>query len=569
MKTNHKFKITILLAIILAVALPTVVFAGHGGSTSDELTVVGHLDFGQPGENITDVWAYGNYAYLGAFDDIVCSLDLTGVRVVDISNPANPVQVAFIEAQPGTRNNDVKVEHIETKTFSGEILVISNEQCGSPFLPRFNANGVGAPPGQGGISIWDVTDPTKPHAMKQNFLNNSIHNTFIWQDGDNAYLIAVDDISFSDVIIVDITKPQSPKVITRTGAPDWPSDIADEIAGAGLFLHDVWVQDGIAYLSYWDAGLVLLDVSDPANPTFMGDSTYPNPDVVSGLPPAGNGHVAAPTAGGDIVILGDEDFSKSNNTLTTNVGSFQFGIALYGPDPIATFPAGDIVWTGGDGCTIASVPPADAGDPDPQIALIQRGACFFSQKAENAEAQGYDAYIVANSEAGGDGLFNMSPGTVGRWNIPGIFVGNTDGESMKAAGTTTSGIVAIFDGEGFMRVLDVSDPANIVQVGHFATEGVFSLGLISGDRTAHNVIVRGDRSYWSWYAEGMRVVDFSDCDAGDGFEGCTPTEVAHFVDNANVSNFWGVYLLDHPMATPISWAATAAPACGYSNFPKQ
>jgi hypothetical protein len=41
------------------------------------------------------------------------------------------------------------------------------------------------------------------------------------------------------------------------------------------------VQDGIAYLSYWDAGLVMLDVSDPANPVFLGDSTYIVPDPLS------------------------------------------------------------------------------------------------------------------------------------------------------------------------------------------------------------------------------------------------------------------------------------------------
>ena len=86
----------------------------------------------------------------------------------------------------------------------------------------------------------------------------------------------------------------------------------------------------------------------------------------------------------------------------------------------------------------------------------------------------------------------------------------------------------------------------MVQLGHFATEGVFSLGEIPNDRTAHNVIVRDGWSYWSWYYEGMRVVDFSTCVPGGGFESCMPTEVAHFVDTGDHSNFWGVYVHDHP-----------------------
>jgi hypothetical protein len=101
-------------------------WAGHGGSASPELSVVGTLDLGLPGENVTDVWAHGNYAYLGTFDDQLCSLDFTGVHIIDIADPADPEKVAFIPAKPGTRNNDVKVAHLETRSFSGDILVLTN-----------------------------------------------------------------------------------------------------------------------------------------------------------------------------------------------------------------------------------------------------------------------------------------------------------------------------------------------------------------------------------------------------------------------------------------------------------
>lgn len=80
--------------------LPSVVFTSHGSSRSDELEVVGHLSAADTGvvfiQNITDVWAYGNYAYLGTFNDVVCTLDTTGSHIVDISNPTNPSQMAFI-----------------------------------------------------------------------------------------------------------------------------------------------------------------------------------------------------------------------------------------------------------------------------------------------------------------------------------------------------------------------------------------------------------------------------------------------------------------------------------------
>jgi len=540
-------KLTFFLFTVLALS-PISVMASHGGSSSPELEKVGQItkaELGIPiGENVTDVWAYGNYAYLGTFDDAFCSLDWTGVHIVDISNPAAPSKVGFVPAKPGTRNNDVKVLHIDTRYFSGEIMVASNEGCGSPFLPRINANGLGGPSGQGGVTIWDVTDPTKPRALKQNFLKFDVHNTYLYQQGSSAYMLVVDDENVQDLTIVDITKPQSPKVIAVTGQLDWPDDIDAEFGDtAGTFLHDVWVQENggkvVAYLSYWDAGLVLLDITDPATPIFMGDSEYAVPDPLSGENPAGDGHVAVPNADGSRVLLGDEDFSAGAlTTFTFDGASYPVAEGGFTP-PTFSLPGGSfggpIHWTGGQGCTTAEFDrPANAGE----IALIQRGTCFFSEKAAAAQAQGYAGFIVANDAARGDALITMSAGTNDVITIPGYFVGFSTGEIMK--GNEGGAIVAagIFDGYGYLRLLDVSDPSNIIEVDQFATEGVFANPPLAGDRTMHNIVVDGGtQAFISWYAEGIRVVDFS----ADSL-----IETAHFVDTIDGSNFWGVYLHDHP-----------------------
>ena len=501
----------------------------------------------------------GNYAYLGSFSDPFCSLDITGVRIIDISDPTDPQQVAFIKDKLRTRTNDVKAATLNTSRWSGDILVTTNEGCGFTF-PRLNVSGAAinstnAQSGQGGINIYDVTDPTKPHALKQNFLPkaNGIHNTYIWEAGDRAYLLAVDDVALADVIVVDITNPRSPKEIARTGQEDWPSDIAEEIEGPSVFLHDVWVQDGIAYLSYWDAGLVLLDVSDPTNPVFLGDSTYPNPDL-SGLPPEGNGHVAVPNADGSLVIFGDEDQTKAasfvNMTIDSLTDTHLVGEALFGAQPSADFfptPSGVVAVAAIFGCN-----PGDFADAfptgDDEIVLIERGLCEFSTKALNAQDAGYDAYIVFNDAARGDGLINMAPGAdAPSVTIPGVFVGNTLGNQIKddIPNATVNSAFRVVDGEGFMRVFDVTDPANMIQIGTYATERTLPPDNLdaSGTRDAHNVVVDGDLAYWAWYYEGIRVVDFSDCNAGDGFGNCTPVEVAHFDGGEDPDDiYWGVYL---------------------------
>jgi Zn-dependent M28 family amino/carboxypeptidase len=56
------------------------------------------------------------------------------------------------------------------------------------------------------------------------------------------------------------------------------------------------------------------------------------------------------------------------------------------------------------GCEASDFPPASATEP--QVALIQRGTCFFEDKAKNAEAAGYDAAIIFNEgQPGRDELF--------------------------------------------------------------------------------------------------------------------------------------------------------------------
>ena len=554
------------LALGLLAALPAT--AHEAGDPIPAPAGSVHLDkigeFEVPFEGLTsDVWALGNYAYLGSFSSPLCSFDITGTRIIDISDPTDPQQVAFIKDKQGTRTNDVRAFSIDTSKWAGDILVTTNEGCGLS-LPRLNSRGGKPRAGQGGINIYDVSDPTKPHALKQNFLPkaNGIHNTYVWEDGNgNAYLIAVDDIDTRDVIIVDITKPQSPKVITRTGAPDWPLLNFDEVEGPAVFLHDVWVQENdgstIAYLSYWDAGLVLLDVTDPTNPVFLGDSTYPNPDA-SGLPPEGNGHVAVPNAAGDLVIFGDEDTARSSLFADTKidppgvVSTNKIGGANFGP-ATPSFPTPSTVTfvATSFGCNASDF----VGGPGTGVALIQRGVCFFQDKADNAEAANYDAYIVYNDAARGDGLIQMGARDGNPVGIVGLFFGHTRGDEMATAiaggdTVTVESVAGIADGEGFMRVIDVSDPGNMVEVGRYFTERTLppaNLTAAGGTRDAHNVVVDGTTAYWAWYHEGIRVVEFADCQAGDGFGGCTPTEVAHFGGGEFPEyDFWGVYVHDIP-----------------------
>jgi hypothetical protein len=64
------------------------------------------------------------------------------------------------------------------------------------------------------------------------------------------------------------------------------------------------------------------------------------------------------------------------------------------------------------------------------IALIDRGECTFVVKIQNAEDAGAAGVIIVNDQ--GDDLVRMGGEAIPRPNIPAVFIGQTDGEALKA-----------------------------------------------------------------------------------------------------------------------------------------
>ncbi len=528
----------------------------------------------------TDVWSHNGYAYVGSFQEPACTR--AGVFIVDIGQAldnypdTSGAMVAHIPSAPNTRVNDVKVHRVGSR----DVLITTQEPCGMAIPGRGNGNPLQV--GQGGISLYDVTNPTKPKALKKNFTEwGGVHNTFPWTtEAGKSYLIAVaDTFDFQDTFIVDISKPQSPKLVSVTGATDWVGaglSLAQLETGssAGVFLHDVWVEniDGVwtAVLSYWDLGFVTLDVSDPANPVFLGDSDYPDPEPILGLPYEGNAHAAVFGGNGDYIFAGDEDFDPVTLQTLFNGASVPAAAAGFGPSVEGM--AGDVIWTGGEGCTPGEIPTATATG---QIALIQRGTCFFQDKAESADAQGYDGYIVANDAARGDALVSMAPRDAGPYPpIPGIFVGYSTGETMKAGGTLS--VSAIVNGWGYLHVLNNTDTVLTVptmgqanpgtkdvgylgELGYYAPAETIEYGATDqGDLTMHNLEVdpstegvtpsfdAGPRMFVAWYSLGMRAVEYRPGHYhanlnGEGSYSQNVHEVGRFIAEDG-SNFWGVHV---------------------------
>jgi hypothetical protein len=213
-----------------------------------------------------DVWVFEgvdgrDYAYIGTFL-------WDWMKIWDVTDPASPVLTDSIQLD-ARRINDVKIHP------NSRVGIVTRE---------------GASNRRNGIVLLDLTTPAHPTILSEytETLTGGVHN--VWIEGDHDLVYAVHNGTRA-VHVIDISDPTEPREVGRWG-----------IDNEQRSLHDVIVQDGYAYVSYWDDGAVVLDVGagthggTPTTPTFVSQYKYP----------IGNTHVA--WRHGRYLFVGDEIF---------------------------------------------------------------------------------------------------------------------------------------------------------------------------------------------------------------------------------------------------------------------
>jgi hypothetical protein len=276
----------------------------------DNFKFVGHSDLG--GDiDFGDVWGHGDYAYVGSR----CgdkALGGGGVRVVDISQPTHPTVVSRLPNDEFTRAEDVVVRHVATAAFTGDLAVVGIQAC-------FGSGHEGQVPT--GLRFFDVTHPADPQLLSEWDLppgSIGCHEVDLVQRSDGVVLAGcarnlVDQIDFNTgnqipgaVKLVDASDPKSPKLAATWEMPVVP------FGGLGClpveFAHSIRFEDGgnSAYVSYWDAGTVHLDITDASTPQIVSDTLIAPPDE------DGDNHSMTLANGGKWLVINPEDFSPSD-----------------------------------------------------------------------------------------------------------------------------------------------------------------------------------------------------------------------------------------------------------------
>jgi hypothetical protein len=174
--------------------------------------------------------------------------------------------------------------------------------------------------------ILDVTNPSEVEIISTftENLTGGVHNIFIYanhvfalSDGQKYYIINIED-------------PRKPVIVSKF-----------ELETPGHAIHDVWVEDGIAYSSNWQDGVQLVDVGNgiaggsPSNPVQFASYEYPSGAHHATFP------FTSPSTGKFYVVLGDEIFPHGLNMKGPNIaGGFLHFVDfsdLDHPEEIARF----------------------------------------------------------------------------------------------------------------------------------------------------------------------------------------------------------------------------------------
>ncbi len=203
-----------------------------------------------------DVFVDDNHAYIAEGD--------SGLQVVDISDPTDPDNVSDYDT-PGIAVGvfvSGDYAYVADGGYNQGLQVVDISDPENPTNASYyytsdyaysvfvDGNFAYIADGEAGLQIVNITDPVDPTlAGSYGYNINDARDVFVL--GDYAYFVDI-----SSLIVLDISDPTNPTYkgnFTTRG-----------------YAYGVFVDGDYAYIADGDSGLTVADISDPSNPTFAG-----------------------------------------------------------------------------------------------------------------------------------------------------------------------------------------------------------------------------------------------------------------------------------------------------------
>lgn len=266
-----------------------------------------------------DVWGEGNYAYLGSYQG-------TGVAIIDIATPAAPVLVSQYTPASGGQFKDVVVQNaigyfasdngggvhivdlanpaaplllsritsaisgfdsIHELFLDGRYLYLADSRTPTvkvfdvvnPAAPQFVRDILTTDPrfihnitaingrlftsGWGGTTdIYDITNIGSQAPTLLGTVSSGSNSHSSWATDNNSILVSAREISAGDVRIYDVSNPASSVLLASITAASLGIDAYSP--------HNPMIVGDLLFISWYQAGVQVLDIRNPANPIHIG-----------------------------------------------------------------------------------------------------------------------------------------------------------------------------------------------------------------------------------------------------------------------------------------------------------
>jgi len=319
-----------------------------------EVSFISRVEFYPADMQFADVWADGDYAYLGTFiGSGVFIIDMTtpnkpviaahyqadsavtfkdakakngigyfssdageGVHIVDVSVPSRPELITRITSQQGGYDSVQNIFESEGFLYlvsAGQSTVIKVFDVREPATPVFVMdieatdsshvhdvtvlNGKLYSAGQGGTTdIFDVQTIADGQAPLLGSFDSGEKTHSNWVTKDGNYLVSTREVENGDVRIFNIANPQAVERVATISAAS--------LGIEGSSPHNLAIFQDTLFVAWYDKGLQVIDLKDPTNPKSVGIYDTFRDDCLLTEPFRGNWGVY-PFLGFDKILLSD------------------------------------------------------------------------------------------------------------------------------------------------------------------------------------------------------------------------------------------------------------------------
>jgi hypothetical protein len=186
-----------------------------------------------------------------------------GTSILNVSNPEKPILIAQVPIAKNTHSHKVRV--------CGDLMLVNAEQLGKD--TNFEA----------GLKIYDISDISNPRQIS--FFQTGgkgVHKFWLDCKKKLAYISTeMDGYLGAIFMIIDFNYPEKPFEVSRWWLPgQWikgGETPSWNLAKENYRHHHPVILKDRAYLGYWDAGFIILDISDIYNPKMVSRCDYSPP----------------------------------------------------------------------------------------------------------------------------------------------------------------------------------------------------------------------------------------------------------------------------------------------------